>query len=1426
MKRSYFGNIFAAYGFELQFRSFKWWLLYACMLAFAVPLSGQTIINVTSDPAAPIDANQTSGSPVTVNIFVATTSPGVGITKTDGGDLTINFTGSGAIDAVDQGINLITTTGDLAITSISSADPVIVSGSEGVRVLGVGGMFRNSASIRSQSEDAIVIFGDVDGSFANMGALLSGSDGIRLNRLVRGDFTNSGQIGTSSQRVGDAGIVVLENITGDFLNDTGGDIFSSSHGINLFSRVNGDFTNHASIDSQNGNAMRIDDLRGSFTNTGDLQAGLQGIRIAGTVGSSGPATSFTNSGQIGTAARRVGTNGIIIVGGRITHNFINDTGGDIFSNNQGIYFLFSNMDGDFTNHASIDSLSSNAIEFNNTDVDGSFTNTGDLMANLDGINIGGTVGNGFTNSGQIGSSAQHVGEEGIEITGTVTGNFLNDTGGDIFSTSHGILLSNTGTSLTGNFINRAAVQSQDDDALLILGDVDGSFTNTGNLTAGNAFGDNGIRISGTVGNGFTNSGQIGTSAQSVGGDGIQLNDTLTGNFLNDAGGDIFSSDNGIAFLSGVTGNFTNHASIDVRDFIPIVISSGGIGGTFTNTGDLRTQSIFSSDGISITGGVNAIAMNPTGFINSGQIGDASQRVSGEGIDVVDTIFGDFVNDTGGDIFSTTQGIRLFLITGGDFTNRASIDSQTVEGIDISGTLDGNFNNSGTVLGNTLGVELAGLSGSFINSGTITGTGDDGVEITVAGVRTFENLAGGTITGSGRSVEIIGDGMNFTNAGTLNGDVVLGAAASGGNAGNVQNIITLNSGGVINGLLDVGTHTSTVVTLTGTSNALLSTEVTGGINSGATTHTVNGSLAKDGTGTWTIDQNLTVGSGTTVNGGTLLIAGGSTLTSDVIVGGGTLGGIGNIGGNVTINAGGMLAPGTSPGILNITGNFTLNAGSTSNFELNGITPGSGHDQVVVTGTAALAGTLNLTPGFGPNDGDEFSIIDAALITGDFDAVINTLGNALEFTTAIIGGNTYVVTAVQGSFNNSAFTGGDPDLMAIALSLDSISSDPNLSPLIDALNGLPGTSLEDALEQINPDELAALSGFSFANTRNAIMRLGNRLRAIRHGAGGGIDTSGFSLFDESGQFRSSSLLADVSAVAPAGLQLMEPAVYADPRFGIFVSGSGTFGDYDGDQNGAGYDYDAASVLIGADYRITDTAAVGIYSGYDRTDANLGNNGGQAGADTARFGVTGTWWMPQEFSTKHEIDGMLYAEANAGGAHHWYETDRNGFGGVASGDTTATELSAGGALGYEFKKGNLRFGPEVSLNYTHLWTEGFTETGSLAPLTIADGTRDSLYSTVGARASYQFRISNFEFNPFLHTGWRHEYLDTQGAATGRFAVGVGSAFTVNGSSQARDSIVAGFGINAILNDWLSTELNYFGEGSADTETHSINGSVTARF
>jgi T5SS/PEP-CTERM-associated repeat protein len=160
-------------------------------------------------------------------------------------------------------------------------------------------------------------------------------------------------------------------------------------------------------------------------------------------------------------------------------------------------------------------------------------------------------------------------------------------------------------------------------------------------------------------------------------------------------------------------------------------------------------------------------------------------------------------------------------------------------------------------------------------------------------------------------------------------------------------------------------------------------------------------------------------------GTLTVRDGGTVSA---TGGvsvrvlGTLRGDGQINGNVG-NVG-VVAPGTSPGALHITGNYTQGASGKLDIDLAGTTAGSQYDQLLVSGSATLAGTLDvsLIDGFTPSIGNVFEVVHAnGGVLGGFPTLsLPTIPNGMGWT--IVYTSVSVFLNVQsapliGDYNNN-------------------------------------------------------------------------------------------------------------------------------------------------------------------------------------------------------------------------------------------------------------------------------------------------------------------------------------------------------------------------------------------------------------------------
>lgn len=175
----------------------------------------------------------------------------------------------------------------------------------------------------------------------------------------------------------------------------------------------------------------------------------------------------------------------------------------------------------------------------------------------------------------------------------------------------------------------------------------------------------------------------------------------------------------------------------------------------------------------------------------------------------------------------------------------------------------------------------------------------------------------------------------------------------------------------------------------------------------------GPLVKRGAGRVVLAGDSSYAGPTIVEQGTLAVDG--SLASPVIVRtGGTLAGNGVVGAPVTVEPGGNLAPASSPGIL-ATGDLALSG----NFrvEIEDIAPGTGYDQLQVTGTVAIAGALFVTGAFVPSPGDAFTIID----NDGADAVTGTFTGSPEGATVVAAsGARYAISYAGGDGNDVTLT----------------------------------------------------------------------------------------------------------------------------------------------------------------------------------------------------------------------------------------------------------------------------------------------------------------------------------------------------------------------------------------------------------------------
>jgi len=619
--------------------------------------------------------------------------------------------------------------------------------------------------------------------------------------------------------------------------------------------------------------------------------------------------------------------------------------------------------------------------------------------------------------------------------------------------------------------------------------------------------------------------------------------------------------------------------------------------------------------------------------------------------------------------------------------------------------------------------------------------------------------------------------------TNSGDVFFETAASGGTAQFVFNGT---------GYLDISGETP------GTAVTIGSLKGSGSVSLGANNLTIGannlsasyagiiadsgyfggtgGSLSKIGTGTLTLSGNNSYTGGTDIVGGTLVAANGSALGSGLVdVNGGTL----SMSGPLTLNIG---------------GSYTQTSG-TLQLGLGGTTTGL-WDTLNVTGSATLGGNLKLVSynQFQTHGGETFELLNSTVGLNDSFGVVTDL--LLEPVSIVYTSNEVLLETL--TFSQFALT---PNQAAVAGGLDNLTSLSANSTLLNALDSLPTSSLPAAYDQISPSNLTPLfkMGFMAAQAQGGFI-----WQRLSQYWGNGNSNSPYAALDgESPMFASTMSAAQEAQIAQSS---------TSDRWGVFASGMGTFGTVTSDGNGAGYQFSTGGTTAGLDYRFSKDFVGGLLFGYDQSGTSQ-----STGTVNATSGQVGLYagLKANQFHIEALVDGGLDS----------YATQRNSFGGTATGNTSGMEYTGQLNMGFDFKMADFKISPFAAGQYTEIDVNGFSETGSLAPLTYGNQGESYLSSDLGSQFSLDLKIGGMHLLPNVSGAWEHVYQGNVDSLTANF--GTGSNFTVDGSATGTDAAVVGGGLNAEFSRDFSVYAEYQGKmGMTNYTSQSFTGGINLFF
>lgn len=288
----------------------------------------------------------------------------------------------------------------------------------------------------------------------------------------------------------------------------------------------------------------------------------------------------------------------------------------------------------------------------------------------------------------------------------------------------------------------------------------------------------------------------------------------------------------------------------------------------------------------------------------------------------------------------------------------------------AGTLAISSNSSGVIVNQStsiLAYDGGVHSGTISNLGTMNSTGNVSINSSLDNSGVLEVTAG-TLTLGGSVAQHVGSTLtggrwDIGNGATLNITTGLNITT----LGSAADVVLDGSGGFAK-LDSLALNQGEIVLLNRSFNTL------GSFNNQGYLQLTNAVL---NTGANPYTQSVSLSAATQLESSANISTSAFNLDS------GYLFGNGSIVGSVTNAA--SVTPGLSPGVLNIVGNYTQTSSGVLNIEVQGTNAGTpDFDQLSITGTATLDGTLNITQtnNFLADKSESFRIIQAASRIGDF------------------------------------------------------------------------------------------------------------------------------------------------------------------------------------------------------------------------------------------------------------------------------------------------------------------------------------------------------------------------------------------------------------------------------------------------------------
>lgn len=385
---------------------------------------------------------------------------------------------------------------------------------------------------------------------------------------------------------------------------------------------------------------------------------------------------------------------------------------------------------------------------------------------------------------------------------------------------------------------------------------------------------------------------------------------------------------------------------------------------------------------------------------------------------------------------------------------------------------------------------------------------------------------------------------------------------------------------------------------------------------------------------------------------------------------------------------------------------------------------------------------------------------------------------------------------------------------------------------ALQSINGEEVQAAQQQTGDIQASNISGRLEAIRSGAVGR-GLSIASLRLGSGSQLASVGdYGRYSSDGPLMASATASD----APISLAQGEESEAWFGPWGVFLTGSVTFGNKDATGKVDGFDFVLPGVTAGADYQVSQNFILGGAFGFSHYDADFdatvrSPSGQSLKSNSYTLSVFASYFFGKRF----------YADAIGTVGYTGYESTRRivipsqnpafaPMDRIASGDFDAIQYSLTANIGYQYAFRGVELEPVARLRYLAAGIKGFTEAGADGlNLAYSDQDVDSLTTRLGLQASYAVSTPIGVVVPYARGEYVHEFLNDNDGAPVRYAAdptGL-SEFVITTEDPDRNYGELGAGVALTLPQGWVTFLDYAAVvGFADFAIHTVAAGLRKDF